>query len=78
MKNFQQVQSNTGFSWICNLCLLATLPVDLSFSSDFSESDILDQHGEYANESVPEPWIIQERKRNATSIAVKTSSMILS
>ena len=68
MKNFQQVQSNTGFSWICNLCLLATLPVDLSFTSDFSETNILDQHGEYANESVPEPWIIQERKRNANDL----------
>lgn len=38
-KNYQQAKSNTGFSWICNLCLLATLPVYLSFSSDFSENN---------------------------------------
>lgn len=27
-----------GYSWICDLCLPTTLPADLSFSSDFSES----------------------------------------
>ena len=37
------MQSNMGYSWICDLCLLATLPVDLSFSSDFSESDVAEQ-----------------------------------
>ena len=35
MKNYRQMQSNMGYSWICDLCLLATLPADVSFSSDF-------------------------------------------
>jgi len=67
MKNYKHVQSNTGYSWICNLCLIATLPVDLSFDSDFSEGDMPDQHNDLLLcKSVPE--IVQRRMKDYREI----------
>ena len=62
MKNYRQTQSNMGYSWICDLCLLATLPADLSFSSDFSESVVENRRNdEILCKSVPE--VVQQRKK---------------
>ena len=68
-KNYLQMQSNMGYSWICDLCLLATLPVDLSFSSDFSESDVANRHNDVVLcKSVPE--VMQRKKKDSREILV--------
>ena len=58
----QQMQSNMDSSWICNLCLLATFPVDLSFSSDLSESDTSGRHNDLLL-CKPVPEIVQRKKK---------------
>lgn len=69
MKNYRQTQSNMGYSWICDLCLLATLPADLSFSSDFSESVVENRRNdEILCKSVPE--VVQQRKKDSREILV--------
>lgn len=68
-KNYLQMQSNMGYSWICDLCLLATLPVNLSFSSDFSESSVANRHNDVVLcKSVPE--VVQRRKKDSREIMV--------
>lgn len=67
MKNYKQVQSIIGYSLTCYLCLIATLPVDLSFHSYFSESDTPDQHNDLLLcKAVPE--IVQQRKKDYREI----------
>ena len=69
MQNYRQMQSNMGYSWICDLCLLAILPADLSFSSDFSESVVENRRNdEILCKSVPE--VVQQRKKDSTEILV--------
>ena len=69
MKNYRQMQSNMGYSWICDLCLLATLPADLSFSSDFSESVVENRRNDVILcKSVPE--VVQRRKKDSREILV--------
>ena len=69
MKNYRQMQSNMGYSWICDLCLLATLPADLSFSSDFSESVVENRRNDVILcKSVPE--VVKRRKKDSREILV--------
>ena len=49
------------------MCLIATVPVDLSFDSDFSESDMPDQYNDLLlYKSVPE--IVQRRMKDCREI----------
>ena len=51
------------------MCLLATLPVDLSFSSDFSESYVANRHNDVVLcKSVPE--VMQRKKKDSREILV--------
>ena len=67
--NYQQMQSNMGYSWICDLCLLATLSVDLSFSSDFYETDVANQHNDVVLCKTG-PEVVQRRKKESREILV--------
>ena len=70
-KNYRQMQSNMGYSWICDLRLLATLPVDLSFSSDFSESDVAEQ----INSGPDNDELVRLRRQNGKELLIAHSNI---